>query len=349
MKSMIFRLTVCAAFVSILTSSMIFDRQIFATLLNDQQARSMASIVNQSELFVLNFDNNLTGNAGQLPIQASGITYQTGVQNQAVYLAPGSMLSYSSVNNINSREGSIEFWIKPFWNGNDNQNRTIFSFGGGGGILVAKDGANNLRIILNRFSLHPGGEVGVAQNVGTWVSGQWHHVAFTWSDSSKKLRIFIDGTLRNETTFSNSLPAVNVSSFQIGVDGTSNYLNSLLDYLIISNAPRTTAEIAARMNSAISISSWNLTPNHSNIELTTGWRHSNLLSISATSNVGNITLPMIAAQWSSSNPAVAIVDGEGWIRGLTSGTATLTGVLGSTSRFINVTVTRPYCRLKTVR
>jgi hypothetical protein len=96
MKSMIFRLTVCAAFVSILTSSMIFDRQIFATLLNDQQARSMASIVNQSELFVLNFDNNLTGNAGQLPIQASGITYQTGVQNQAVYLAPGSMLSYSS-------------------------------------------------------------------------------------------------------------------------------------------------------------------------------------------------------------------------------------------------------------
>jgi hypothetical protein len=56
-------------------------------------------------------------------------------------------------------EGTIDFWIKPSWNGNDNLNHTILSFGYSGGILIAKDGANNPRMMLNRLGYYSGGEI----------------------------------------------------------------------------------------------------------------------------------------------------------------------------------------------
>ena len=315
--------------------------QTLNTLIKGQPFWNLISSADENDLLILNFDNSPDGNSGEIPIQASGITYQTGVVNAGINLSTGSLLTYQSAQNIDSREGTIDFWIKPSWNGNDNLNHTILSYGYAGGILIAKDGANNLRMMLNRLGYYSGGEIDVSTNIGSWVSGQWRHVAFTWSNSSKKLRIYVDGQIKNETTLISSLPSLSTTVFQLGGEGTGNYLNGVLDNLRISSIPRSAEEIAARMNSNVSITSWNLNPAHTNIELTTGWKHSNLLNITASSNIGNITLPMLAATWTSNNPAVAVVDSEGWIRGISEGSATLTGLLGSTSRFINVTVKNP--------
>jgi hypothetical protein len=119
----------------------------------------------------------------------------------------------------------------------------------------------------------------------------------------EKLRLYIDGVLCSEETSQATLPAIDDAAFQIGRDGTDSYLDGVIDNLRLSNIARTSQEISTRMTSVISVTSWNLSPVVASIELTVGWKYSQLLTINAVTNVGSRVLPMIAATWTSSNPS----------------------------------------------
>jgi hypothetical protein len=144
----------------------------------------------------LHFNGNLKGAQGETPTQAQGVTFEPGIFGKGAYFAPGNQIYFPTAGNINSTEGTLEFWIKPRWNGNDGQGYVVLRFGVGGGMYFAKDGANNWRSIFNRFGVgNP--EVGVAFNVSAWQANQWHHAAFTWTPDM--LKLYIDGQLRNQS------------------------------------------------------------------------------------------------------------------------------------------------------
>ena len=84
-------------------------------------------------LLLLHFENSLTGEAGEMPISASGVSYEPGVATNGARFAPGNQVFFSAVDNILATNGTLEFWIKPRWNGNDGQGHAILSFGGASG------------------------------------------------------------------------------------------------------------------------------------------------------------------------------------------------------------------------
>ena len=294
------------------------------------------------DLLLLRCDGSLTGAQGEAPTQASGFAFQSGVHQQGVQLGTPNQLLYAAAGNIDSTHGTFSCWLKPTWNGNDGRSHFVLSYGGGGGMLIGKDGANNLRIILNRFGTYPGGEVGVAVNVSTWLAQEWHHIAFTWSDTAKRSKLYVDGSLRAEETFRITLPAVTAATLQIGGDNQGDYCDAVLDNLRIGDAAASAAEIAVHMLEGLSVTSWSLDPPTNRIELWPGWAWWVTPVLRTTTNVGLLSLPMLAAQWSSSDARVAAVDPQdGRVRALAPGSAVLTGTLGGQSSTFTVDVAPP--------
>ncbi|MBM4050457.1 MAG: LamG domain-containing protein, partial [Planctomycetes bacterium] len=103
-----------------------------------------------------------------------------GRRGAALMLRDRARLDFAADGNLNPLEGTIEFWLKPSWPGNDPETHSLFSF---------QASALNF---LNINSL-PGGRLGVAVSAGKsaedrvwrrvdadisgWKPGEWHHVA----------------------------------------------------------------------------------------------------------------------------------------------------------------------------
>ncbi len=293
-----------------------------------------------SDLLVLRFDNSLNGEGGETPTTATGTSFQTGVSNQGALLPNPNQLFYAAANNINATEGTFECWVKPTWNGNDNQDHFFLSYGGGGGMLIGKDAANNLKVLLNRFG--GAAEVGSAFNISNWQANQWHYLAFTWSNTSKRLQVFIDGVLKDERSFTINLPAISSTTFQIGGDGAGGYANAVVDNLRISNAVRSPQEISNRLVEGVTVNSWALNPVTTAIELWPTWYWWINPTITANTNVGTLSLPVLSASWSSSDPGVALLEvASGRFKALAPGSAVLTGTLGGASASFTINVFAP--------
>src|SRR5262249_38328623 len=130
------------------------------TLLDHTASRAAADTI-----FSLSFENTLAGDQGQIPTQASGVSFVPGVVGSAGFFSNGNVLRYASSGNINSSVGTLDFFLIPNWNGNDGLNHAFLSWGGGGGMIFAKDAANNLRGIFNRFAVGGQPELEALSNV----------------------------------------------------------------------------------------------------------------------------------------------------------------------------------------
>jgi hypothetical protein len=202
-----------------------------------------------SRLLSLGFNNTLTGAQGETPLVSTGVSFGQGVRGAGLSLPAGNRLFYGSAGNINSTEGTIELWIKPNWNGNDSKHHYIVQHGGAGGLLIGKDSANNLRLILNRYGAAGGVEIDTGFNIADWRANQWYHVAFAWSSSQKVIRIYINGVMKSSRAFNQALPVINSDRFQIGGDGAGGYLDAVIDELSIHGVALSADQIAARYQS----------------------------------------------------------------------------------------------------
>ncbi len=209
---------------------------------------TLTAAVPDPRLLYLSFNNSLNGANGETPLMPARGVFTQGVAGSALSMPAGSHLVYGGAGNINSTEGTVELWVKPAWNGNDARHHYILQHGGAGGILIGKDSANNLRLILNRYGARGGGEVDTGFNIADWQANRWYHVAFTWSNSQRLIRIYVNGQLKSSRSFTGSLPAINNDRLQIGGDGASGYLEAVIDELSIHGNALSAQEIAARYN-----------------------------------------------------------------------------------------------------
>ncbi len=286
---------------------------------------------------LLRFENNATGAAGETPTTSSGLSYVAGVSGQAALLGNPNQLFYSRSGNIDPRQGTLEFWIKPEWAGNDGQGHMILKMGSGGGILMGKDSANNWRCIFNRFSANGQPERGVSVNIGTWQAGEWHHAAFTWGGG--QLRLYLDGALKSSTAVPD-LPdiAASTTTFQLGGDGSGSYINATIDELRLSSVPLTELEIQQNYFADIpGMTALAATP-----ATWTGWpTWTTIPVLTATTALGQSSVPAAVCQWTTSNAAVAVTDATGTIQAVGPGTAALTATVGGRAATIAVTVNTP--------
>lgn len=270
-------------------------------------------------LLLLHFDNDLKGIDGEVPLQSAAVSFETGIVGQGVLIDREDTLSYATSGNFSPSSGTIEFWIKPRWNGNDNL--VHYFLGIGDQLQLVKDGANNIRFILRLDD----SEAYRAYNTGAWTAGEWHHIAVTWAIPGQ-MKIFIDGIERvshpaSDQDLISSLPP----GLSIGSRNNTSQADAIIDELRISDVARSAREIGESFLSELTISALTIKPVATEMFLT--WKQTP--KVEASTNLGNVEIPVRAANLSSSNRAIASVSESGIIEALSAGTATITARIGA--------------------
>jgi Concanavalin A-like lectin/glucanases superfamily/Bacterial Ig-like domain (group 2) len=298
----------------------------------DHREISKASVTSDGHtLLLLPFDSVLTAADGEAPTQASGLTFESGITGSGVLVDGSDRLDYATGGNFGSTAGTIEFWIKPRWNGNDHSTHFFFTIGDA--LWVVKDGADNLRFFLGPED----SEAYQGYNLGAWVANEWHHLAVTWNVPGE-LKTYVDGVLRiSHPTGPQDLLSSLPPAMSIGSQSGSLQANAVIDQLRISDVARSEQEIA--QSAAAGPTILQLTVQPITAEPFETWRQTPTLI--AITNAGTHEYPASVATWSSSNPAVATVNAAGVIRAVTAGSATITATLGGVQGQLDLRVKAP--------
>jgi hypothetical protein len=94
----------------------------------DRREQPQAPVTSDGHtLLLLPFGDVLTAADGESPIQASGLTFEAGIAGSGVLVDGADRLDYATAGNFGSTAGTVEFWIKPRWNGNDHDPHFFFT------------------------------------------------------------------------------------------------------------------------------------------------------------------------------------------------------------------------------
>ncbi|MDB5334442.1 MAG: hypothetical protein JWN70_61 [Planctomycetaceae bacterium] len=214
---------------------------------------NVTPFVDPSILLLLPFDGSLTGVSGELPTASAGTNFTAGQSLQAVHVNALGFIDYATDNNVLAARGTVEFEIRPDWNGNTNTGFAFFKVGDNfnNGMLLAIDGNSNLRLfqwgddpttpVIEKFA-----ERGVSVDVSNWVAGEWHHIAATWDGASHQLALYLDGQSIGSISNGVVIDSFSSSYLSIGADtlGLSS-AQAAFDDFQISNRVRSPAEILA--------------------------------------------------------------------------------------------------------
>ena len=189
--------------------------------------------VDAHTLLLLHFDNSVGGAQGEVGTP-NGVSFTSGEYAQSVAIDASDTLTYPTASNLNRTQGAIEFWVRPHWNGDDNQNYIFFEAGNDwfNRMRITKDGANNLRFMLWDSTT----EYGVAYNVAHWRAGEWHSVAVTWVGT--EIALYVDGEQRDGSNTAHP-PDTLANTMYIGSSSSlAEQAHADIDELRISDIPR---------------------------------------------------------------------------------------------------------------
>lgn len=88
-------------------------------------ANSQEHALDEHTLLLLHCNGNLDGAQGESPVQALGISFAPGIFGGATHFGAANEVRFAGAGNISSMQGTLEFWIKPAWNGEDGQTHVL--------------------------------------------------------------------------------------------------------------------------------------------------------------------------------------------------------------------------------
>lgn len=145
------------------------------------------------ELVVSGFDGDLkAGNDREW--QGKGISLVRGLNRRALYCQDGGFVMLGEDVGFKSSEGTLAFWVRTDWDGNDGAVHGLCSLGKKSGMRLAKTQDNQLTLVWQPIEGQPPLRFG-ADISKDWPAHQWRHVAITWKDNVYS--IYIDGELRS--------------------------------------------------------------------------------------------------------------------------------------------------------
>jgi hypothetical protein len=291
------------------------------------------------------FEDDAAGGKGKAPEAAKNLRYEPGVVGRGVAIGKGSELRYRAAGVLDPKAGTVEFWVRPRWDGNAGKPHVFFQAGQpfNNGLLVQIDGANNIRLMIwgddpATAAVETNVERGVATSGAAWKAGEWHHVAATWEQSGRRLALYVDGRLADSTTKGVVIPALSLPSFWVGSGaGGAHPADAVLDELRISRRARSASEVRAAVAAAHGVES--LTVKVSSGTLLAGGRAVARAFGRAKSGPPQDLTRDVA--WTSSDSKVAAVDRTGTLRAGRAGQATLTARLGGVTASATVKVIDP--------
>ncbi|UCD07900.1 MAG: hypothetical protein JSW41_02960, partial [Candidatus Aenigmatarchaeota archaeon] len=154
------------------------------------------------------FEDTLTCEYGQTPIQSSGLTFVDGKNGKGVLIDGNDALSYPMPDGLKNNWGIVDFWVKL--NGNITApNRAFFSVNGQGSWMQRKDTSYSslgsfitphsyfglVLVDKNSNAQYVSINTSLLNDSNPFDDGEWHHVrnAYRKVGSEYKLWIYIDG------------------------------------------------------------------------------------------------------------------------------------------------------------
>ncbi len=231
------------------TASVVVDRTVLPG--HARFYRASRSAADSGLKLWLTFDGTLQGAAGELPLSQQGVAYRTGKVGQAAYLGTPGHIRFPVADNVDSRQGTIEFWIQPDWDGTNSDVRVFFEAGDNfnRGLLLSKDGASNLRFLQwGDDPSTPTVETGIERGLGisgkNWLKGQWYHLAFAWNGATRELACYLNGELMQTENNGVNVASFSTTFFVIGAEiDNSQPAVAAFDELRIFNRMRTAAQV----------------------------------------------------------------------------------------------------------
>jgi hypothetical protein len=181
---------------------------------------------------LLHLDGSLAGAQGEAAT-ASEIAFAAGRYGQGVMLDETDTLTYPAAGNLADSRGSIEFWLRPNWDGDDGGHHTLLWWGEGSNFFhLRKDDISNL--VFDYF--YSGGSCGAPAHVAAWRAGEWHHIGFTWE--GPEISLFVDGQQVGRTICGGTAhPASSAFWIGSGPEGADS-IDAIVDEFRISDIPR---------------------------------------------------------------------------------------------------------------
>ncbi len=140
----------------------------------------------------------------------SSISFEAGVVNQAVVVEQADTLSFATNGRISALKGTISFWFKPEWDGNDIGHTRMLFDATPFRVLIYKNSTKNYFVFryddlqgnqreVTTSAFEPtGGGDGSQGIVSAWKAGEWHHVEVSWDltlpDGLQYLEYTLDAT-----------------------------------------------------------------------------------------------------------------------------------------------------------
>lgn len=164
----------------------------------------------------------------------------------------GTQISGNNYQNLNINQGSISFWFKPNWAGNDNMRHEFF--------MNYVDGNNELEIFKNidnklYFSMiGVGAGNSISADVSGWTAGTYHLITVRWDCdnpvvSTSRMELLIDGSTAANGTTVLSPYAPSATSY-IGIHVNLSFsADGTFDDFAIFDRVLSTAEITTLYNS----------------------------------------------------------------------------------------------------
>ncbi|MGD0577841.1 MAG: LamG-like jellyroll fold domain-containing protein [Bryobacteraceae bacterium] len=163
------------------------------------------------QLLLLHADATTVSTEGKTPLTANGIAYQPGRWGSAFALDPAGLLAYPASGTLDLTSGTLEMWVALRASGQDPQYQNtqwLFYYQAPNGdfLQIAQDGPQGL--------LYAGGTTagqwqsawGSAAMMRSWAAGEWHHIAFTWSQTASRMKFYVDGVLAADTNEGRYIP-----------------------------------------------------------------------------------------------------------------------------------------------
>lgn len=157
----------------------------------------------------------------------------SGTGNNSTSTREVSSMKYQVSSNIQASAGSVSFWVKTPYAGNDSVNHVLLDTDTTSGTLkISKNASNNLVLTDGTNS---------ATIPVSWTANLWNHVVASWGSSS--LSLFLNNTAgTNAGSF--SAPTLSTSMY-LGEDTTnSNLANAMISDMRIYDSILSTTEVA---------------------------------------------------------------------------------------------------------
>ena len=133
----------------------------------------------------------------------------------------GDYLQCTLADTLGTADWTIEYWV---WHNSISGNQIHCAFNGYAPAFYRRNSSNAFAVYHN-----PGISGNHNANI-TPVTGKWYHMAYCHDDSENKMAVFANGSLVDEFAYTGN---INGTTFRIGDDGTSAWMNGYISNLRI--------------------------------------------------------------------------------------------------------------------